>query len=339
MNVSSIWKPITLGRVSAITHKLQSRRYFAELSNGRNFPGFSGSLFRPSYAFNCNEWRELIQSELVSKWPTIKLVTWNINRLGCSKRRRKATEFLEEICLDQDFKRVPSIVCLQEVTPTFLELLKHTLWIQSHFQLTNIDSSCWLSRSNPPYGTLTLIDCRLPVSSTFRIPYKSKQGRDALFVDLLLENPFSRHPALVRVCNTHLESFNDCPPVRAGQLAMASTYVHARQVYAGIVAGDFNSIDPGIDPLLHLGNRLKDAYLEHGAQGDGNTWGMHSKRISTLNGRRAKLPLGRLDKICYAGEVRMGKPEAIRRNLTIDYPGRPHYVSDHLGLRATMELS
>jgi len=286
---------------------------------------------RSVYSFAQGKWRRSIPEKPVGRWSKIKLLTWNINCMTPDgpARMAMALEHLNALYLDRTFIKVPLIICFQEMTSTFLDIIQKTPWIQSHFQLTNTDPSCWSSN----FGTVTLIDRRLEVASDFRVPLKSNYGRDALFVDIKCENSSMAQSAIVRVCNTHLESFNHGSRLRPIQLALISQYLHVESVYAGIVAGDFNAINKNHDSKLHLENGLKDAYLEYGGKGKGFTWGMH-----LCNSQQRRYECNRLDKILHTSNIHVGKPKTFGRGLTIGDPMERRFVSDHLGVAATLRL-
>ncbi|KAL2058868.1 hypothetical protein ABVK25_000160 [Lepraria finkii] len=127
-----------------------------------------------------------------------------------------------------------------------LAIIQSTPWIQSHFPITDIDSSNWLSS----YGTITLISKGLPIRSVFRTRYWSDMGRDGLYVDI--RDKFT----VIRLWNTHLESLVAHPRFRPGQVELASQYLHGRFMDAGMIAGDFNAIEE-FDRTL---------YVEHGVE-------------------------------------------------------------------------
>ena len=328
-----------LGRAANATSEIWGPKRYTKLPNHRPFTICYKLQEDRGYTFASGEWQKSVQELPVSRWSKINLITWNIKRSDDPARPTKAIECLKNIGCDSQFDRVPLAICLQEVTQSSLDVIKSTSWVQANFQPTNIDSTSWSST----YGTITLIDRRLPIASTFRVPYQSKQGRDALFLDFHINQQSEPRTVPIRLCNTHLESFNDHPPVRAGQLTTASKYLHSDTVRAGIIAGDFNSVCPNVDDKLHLVNGLKDAFLEGGGKGQGLTWGMHSKRFYH---RRYKdknwlrtYRCGRFDKIMYTGDVEVSKPETFGRYLKVKVvPRGDCYVSDHLGLLATMEF-
>ena len=207
------------------------------------------------------------------------------------------------------------------MTISDLNIIQSNPWIRSSFYLTDLDSTNW---PDYRYGTLTLIDRRLPLNSVFRVPYASDMGRDALFVDIEAES------STLRVCNTHLESLALYPPLRPAQLKLASRYLRAPTVDSGVIAGDFNAIE-GFDLKLGEENALRDAYLEGGgeeAAEEGWTWGMQSPGT--------RFPCTRMDKILSCGRVHVKGLERFGAGLQIEGMelGEAQYATDHLGLMA-----
>ena len=242
-----------------------------------------------------------------------------------------ALNYLESITRNMS-PNSPVIIFFQEMVPSDLELIKSFLWIQSSFVLTDVSPYNWLSS----YGTTTLIDRRLPVSSVFRTRYASKMGRDALFVDILTPQAEGQKMDVLRLCNTHLESLRTNPPLRPAQVVLVSERLH--EVHSGVVAGDFNAIE-AFDLTLHVDNDLKDAYLENGGSEkgeDGWTWGMRSSE-----GLRQRFGCSRLDKILYCGRLKIRNVQRIGAGIRIetgDREGSGAYVTDHLGLMADLIL-
>jgi hypothetical protein len=195
------------------------------------------------------------------------------------------------------------------------------------------------------YGTTTLIDRRLGTENIFRVPFESKFGRDALFMDLALQNG-----KVLRICNVHLESLTSNPPMRPGQMGRVAGYLHdetsgvRKGVHAGIVVGDMNAIEP-FDRSLHTENRLRDAYLELGGKEDmeeGYTWGQNSS-VET----QEKYGGCRMDKVLYCGGVEVVLMERIGEGVIVEdeavreemqKKGLTGFVSDHLGLMVEMRL-
>lgn len=219
-----------------------------------------------------------------------------------------------------------------------LESLKKTQWIQEKFFLTDINNSHW---NEPYYGTTTLIDRRLAISTVFRTYYKSHYGRDGLFVDISLGREKAR---VLRLCNTHLESLVSKPPLRPEQVALAAQHLHADEAHAGVLAGDLNAIQP-FDQTLHSDHALRDAFLVLGGeegQEDGFTWGYQSREASMR-----KYGPSRMDKVLFCGNVNVRGLERIgvgarveegKREELRDLTDGLDWITDHYGLSVYLDI-
>ncbi|KAL8788210.1 MAG: hypothetical protein Q9195_007425 [Heterodermia aff. obscurata] len=273
---------------------------------------------QPFYTFHDGLWHPSTSHKapptpILTSLPPIKLLTWNIDFQTPlpSARMHAALTHLQTLL---PATSPPALILLQEMTPPDLHLIQSTPWIRTTFHLTDLSPTHW---PDPTYGTLTLIDRRLPLRAVFRVHYPSNMGRDALFTDI--------EPAF-RVCNTHLESLALHPPLRPAQLRVASRYLRDPTVDAGVIAGDFNAIE-GFDVGLGEGNGLRDAYVgEEGAE-EGWTWGMQSPGT--------RFPCCRMDKVLFCGSgVQVRGLERFGAGVSVEEEGERLFVTDHLGLMA-----
>lgn len=310
--VTTISKPI-------IVHKMSQQRLRRATSD------FYDPRPQPFFAFKDGTWQMSSGNEIptYTTLPTIKLLSWNIDfqASAAQARMERALDYLHELvsAIPPD---TPSIILLQEITSSDLDVVQGADWIQKHFHLTDLSARHWLSH----YGTITLVDRRLRISSVFRVRFESDMGRDALFVDVE-----DATPTTLRFCNAHLESLVARPPLRPAQVALASRYLKDPTVDGGVVAGDFNAIQD-FDKTLHAENGLKDAYLESGGEEtdqDGFTWGMQS-----WHGEGERYGSKRLDKVLFCGRVEVQNLEKIGAGIQIEGTGAGQYVTDHLGLMA-----
>ena len=119
---------------------------------------------------------------------TLRLLTWNVNHRvqHAESRMEHAIDHLKNIT-NKRMPEVPTIIFLQEITSSTLEITKGISWIQDHFRIMDINSQADWSFG---HGTLTIVDRRLSIISAWRVPYRNqtKQGRDASFIDLYLEH-------------------------------------------------------------------------------------------------------------------------------------------------------
>lgn len=278
---------------------------------------------QPFYGFKDGTWQKSNGNEIptYTTLPTIKIVSWNIDFQASASlaRMTRALSYLDEILrgLPSD---MPSMILLQEMTSSDLDIVKKAGWVQEKYQITDVSSKNWRAL----YGTVALVDRRLRIASVFRVLYASDMGRDALFVDIE-----DMTPTTLRFCNTHLESLTAEPPLRPAQVELAAKYLKDPAVDGALIAGDFNAIQD-FDKTLHAKNGLKDAYLENGGEEDhedGWTWGMQNPP-----GQRQKFPCTRMDKILYCGKAKVQSLERIGAGIKIENWREGQFVTDHLGL-------
>lgn len=235
-----------------------------------------------------------------------------------------------------------AVIFLQEMTPSDLSIIASTPWIRERFHITDVDPSNWATTH---YGTTTLVDRRLRITSVFRVHYaKTRMQRDGLFVDVA--GPAATGGKTVRLCNSHLESLALNPPFRPPQMELIARHLREEGVYAGLAAGDFNAIQP-FDRTLHTDNGLKDAYLELGGQEDskeGYTWG---KQASTKS--REQFGCSRMDKVFYCGGAEVVKFEQFGEDVMTEGEEECEFiiglgfdkawVTDHLGVMALVKFN
>lgn len=270
---------------------------------------------------------------------SIALYSWNIDFMlpFAEARMKPALAHLGNLIASTPSDTAP-IIFLQECTPSDLTTIAATLWIRERFYLTDLDATNWATNH---YGTVTLIDSRLPVTAAFRVHYsKTRMDRDALFVDVSLKGK------IVRLCNTHLESMTFNPPYRPPQMEIVAQYLREDKVHAGLAAGDFNAIQP-FDRTLHVDNGLKDAFLELGGKedsGEGYTWGQQA-----ATKLRDKFGCSRMDKLYFCGGTEVVKFERFGVDVLTEGEEESSqivalgfekaWVTDHLGIKAHVKIT
>lgn len=113
------------------------------------------------------------------------------------------------------------------------------------------------------------------IEQIFRVYYNSKFGRDVIFVDIAVAPALERSLTTkaesrlktLRIGSTQLESLVASPPLHPAQVPASTRHLKAPQVHAGIFASDFNAIQD-FDQIIHIKNKLKDAYLVLGGLED-----------------------------------------------------------------------
>jgi tyrosyl-DNA phosphodiesterase 2 len=269
----------------------------------------------------------------------LALYSWNIDFMLplAGPRMEAALHTLQDV-IGQQASTTATVIFLQECLQSDLATIAKQPWVRENFYMTDLDSTNWASDY---YGTVTLVDRRLLITSCFRVHYeKTRMERDGLFVDILVGGQ-----QRVRLCNTHLESMAMEPPFRPSQLKVVAEHLHAAGVHGAAVAGDFNAIQD-FDRTLHTDNGLKDAYLELGGQEDsedGYTWGQQAPTAL-----RERFGCSRMDKVFFRGGLQLeqfgrfgagvqldGEQGKSLVPLGIDKP----WITDHLGILAEFQVT
>jgi len=333
----------------AIKHTIEMRKPVSSV------PWKADEVWQQSFhgwSAEAKSWQPFKSSQRSSKRMNLKRIvvySWNIDFMlpHGDARMNAALKHLEELTQqDRSGDETAVVVNLQECVPSDLDIISEKEWIREGFYLSDIDTSAW---SSGAYGTTTLVDRRLDISSCFRVHYSAtKMERDALFFDVSTTagGPKSR------LCNTHLESLALEPPMRPSQMRLIASHMHDKDLGGAIVTGDFNAIQP-FDRTLHTDNNLKDAYLElSGQEGDGKgedtggyTWGQQA-----LPELRQLYGCSRMDKVFFCGDAlklvhfeRFGadiepdEEEARREIVSIGF--EKAWITDHLGVKALFEVA
>lgn len=256
-----------------------------------------------------------------------------------SSRMTKGFSHLRSLIDSGPRDSTASIIYLQECIDSDIELIASHSWVRENFHLSDIDISNWQSGH---YGTITLVDKRLPITSCFRVHYsQTRMERDGLFVDVRLGGK------TVRICNSHLESMAFEPPYRIPQMKLCAEYMRQPGIDSAIVAGDFNAIQD-FDRTLHEVNGLKDAYLELGGQehdaANGHTWGQQA-----ATNLRQQFGTSRMDKVYFCGGLELLSFERFGAGVCVDDEQEREaivklgfdepWITDHLGVKAVLTVS
>ncbi|EAL93660.1 endonuclease/exonuclease/phosphatase family protein [Aspergillus fumigatus Af293] len=328
---------------------------------------------QPFYHYFNNTWTPIRTSADITKTTStpnlhqthnktrIRLTTWNIDfqtPLG-RERMAAALEYLSDQHNTQPDNEIPSIIFLQEMVESDLQLIQESGWIREKFFITDISSDHWRGS----YGTTTMIDKHLVVRGVFRVPYSnSRMERDGLFVDIDVGRPGAEGERILRLCNTHLESLVSHPPRRPVQLRLASSFMHGPgpasepqdegmytppTPYAAILAGDLNAFALE-DRSAPEECGLRDAFLALGGREgteESFTWGQQ-----VPDWMRERFGCSRMDKILYCGGVEAKSLRRIGEGVTVmmtfnqseseyeDVSDEEVWVTDHLGLQGEFEI-
>ncbi|USW48697.1 Putative Endonuclease/exonuclease/phosphatase superfamily [Septoria linicola] len=279
------------------------------------------------YAYDGKKWvakdAGQAHSTVSDKITKLALCSWNIDFMlpFPDSRMKAALTYLQERTTGAE--ESATAIYLQECVASDIQLIADQPWIQQNFCLSDIGISSWQSDH---YGTVTLLDNRLPITSAFRVHYsETRMERDVLITDILLQN------RSIRLCNSHLESMAFEPPRRIPQMKLIASYMHSSSVDAAIVAGDFNAIQP-FDRTLHSDNNLSDAYIELGGKENdpnGHTWGQQAATVQRE--RDLARSFERFGRDVLVPDEEEGE---FIKNLGFEKA----WVTDHLGVEAVFEV-
>ncbi|KIM41279.1 hypothetical protein M413DRAFT_445317 [Hebeloma cylindrosporum] len=304
----------------------------------------------------------------------LSLISWNIDAFS-SRAISRAKLILNHVLEGQKY---PDILFLQEVTTDVRTSLLNDERVRSAFLVTDAEDKT--SFENVPFATMTLLSrARFSPSSSLdssaetglgdatvvegrgspdimrvagvsRLTLPSKYGRDALYVDIVINCPIAppgngtTTPTVLRLINVHLDSLRHTAHYRAQQLEILAHSLVEPGYHGGIIAGDFNAITPDDHALVDK-NGLVDVWVAlHGGRAgpaaNGATW-----RVNAVDPgeRRDGLGRGRLDKVVMKGlNLRAEEMEILRPGIIeVPCPGEKSEVipwSDHCGLRCTFTV-
>ena len=248
----------------------------------------------------------------------LTLVTWNVWFDPHHQARRVAMLLDALVAADAD------VVCLQEVTPALVALLRAADALRGYALLDDtLDAE-------ERYGTVIL--SRLPVRAWRRHELPTSMGRDLHLAEVTLPDGHC-----VAVGTVHLESRRWNGDVRAEQLDAAFPLLRDAAPDA-VLCGDFN-FDDGWDECarLHAAPDFRDLWPALGRGGPGYT--VDTRRNAMTAWHKGKEKQTRYDRVLVRSSGR-GAPRAIELLGTEAHPDDPAlFVSDHFGLRAVVELA
>jgi tyrosyl-DNA phosphodiesterase 2 len=297
-----------------------------------------------------------LTSRNIDTWTQrLSLISWNIDAFS-SRPVSRAKLILSHIL---EGPKSPDILFLQEVTPDVRASLLDDARVRVAFLVTDAEDQT--SFEDKPFATMTLLSSarfasgggsesgleslkegdgieggeNFMLGRVSRVTLPSKYRRDALYVDII---PPTAPGTVFRLVNVHLDSLWDTLHYRAQQMEILANVLREPGCGGGILAGDFNAINPEDDGLIDK-NELVDAWVAlHGrdrrADPDGATWGVGVER-------RGGLGPGRLDKVAMMG-LKAKEMEVLRPgHIEVPRPGeKPVEIpwSDHCGLRCTFTI-
>ncbi|KAL6058951.1 DUF504 domain-containing protein [Balamuthia mandrillaris] len=242
---------------------------------------------------------------------TLRFVTYNVWFAEQAWQERALALFREVQSRD------PHVVCLQEVTPRFLELLLKQTWVREHYFVSDSTGVTVV-----PYGVLML--SKWPMQELWLQSLPTAMGRRALFADLAAPLP-SASQKLIRVATVHLESMAS-RDVRKQQLGIIFPSLEAVDASAegSWFMGDFNfgAHTPENEDNLSLSPSFVDVWPELRPEEEGHTMPEFDRIDRVLVRSALWRPVG----------IEMIGTEEIS-----SLAGQKLRPSDHLGLYSTFE--
>jgi len=252
----------------------------------------------------------------------------------------------------------PTIVCLQEVKPSFINFLKENTFIQKNYLISDISGKTVI-----PYGVAILARIDANIHQTYALAeyeLTTRMSRKVLLLDF--QWPYSKH--MISVATVHLESLNNAP-TRQKQLReiykLISPKATSIPVDGAIVCGDFNFdatrnyIKDSGQPLENdlLSKELLPDYMDvyaalHKNEPIKDTWTFDTTTNPNLFGHReetmrydrimlspTKTVQPKMVAICANNPIKDEKGKEIQTKRDV----RAVFPSDHYGLIAEFELA
>ncbi|KAJ3187208.1 hypothetical protein HK101_009459 [Irineochytrium annulatum] len=287
----------------------------------------------------------------------LKIVTFNVWFDGMLQRQRAAA------LLSQVAEELPDVVCFQEVTRTFMDVLTSTKWWTGRYHICGKA----LAFEQYWYGVVTLVrkGAEVEVVGEEMVEFpKSEMGRRLLVVTLRgkvnaekkkrtdkkagSSKDLTPHLPTIKVAMSHFESMPNYAAVRRQQFSFAADIAKVRDDSAshdvGIICGDMNLCNDDEDRALEdVG--FRDCWRECHAEDT-----KEAKEAGFTFGRTWKKEFpGRIDRIGVhdgADEGGRGGPRAEVRVVECKLIGLKEmegfegaHPSDHLGVVATIEVT
>ncbi|ORX96990.1 DNase I-like protein [Basidiobolus meristosporus CBS 931.73] len=248
--------------------------------------------------------------------------TWKLCCYNISGSDEPLSEARIDAILHLLLKEDADVICLQEVTPEFVDQIKKELWVQQGYILSDIES-----QSLHPQGVFML--SRLPLHPFYETYLPSKQQKKMLYADVYINEQ-----SVVRIATSHLEGQRQ--NVREQQLESIRSVLlpesEKDKFVTSVICGDFNFAGPNEDSVLR-GANFVDAWVNkypENEKGAGYTLGVNYPSSNP----------SRNDRVYVCNHDKELQWEAVRFKLIGDEPiadgGEAKvFPSSHLGLSLT----
>jgi endonuclease/exonuclease/phosphatase family metal-dependent hydrolase len=266
-------------------------------------------IVRPARAWFAGDWRDA-PAPSPSPPRGTRLVTWNVWFGGHMWEERTAALLAELGRLR------PDVIALQEVTDPLLAALADEPWIQSGYQISDVDGT-----TMDAYGVVLL--SRIPLRRVRVVALPSEMGRRLVVGELAT--------GLV-VATVHLESTAPCIAERIAQLAIIQPYL-AGLGNDVVLVGDMN-FDAGDPETAAIDPSFVDAWPALRDAEPGFT--VDSEVNEMRFGVKGRASQKRIDRVFVRGAT--WRPQAIELLGTTAIDAAGTFVSDHFGLLATLAI-
>ncbi|KAJ3054231.1 hypothetical protein HK097_002347 [Rhizophlyctis rosea] len=227
-------------------------------------------------------------------------------------------------------KHQPEVVCIQEATEGFINLLKNDAVARERYiVLKNFVEGSW-------YGCLILVDrTKLDIVRATSVTFPTQMGRALIVVEVIGKKDVSNLP-LCRIATSHFESMHYSSETRFQQFTIASQIVKDTSIsnpFISVVCGDTNLELPNeVDLPQQVG--FRDSWLDtHPEEEVGHTWGITYPKMMRGEERPRKL-----DRVLYLEKEGV---KVVNIGLVGDQPvevdGHSIYPSDHIGIVAEFD--
>ncbi|MES1905134.1 MAG: Tyrosyl-DNA phosphodiesterase 2 [Paramarteilia canceri] len=255
------------------------------------------------------------------------ILTWNIDGLDERSQKSRFSAVLLEI---ESLK--PTVIHLQEVTETFLELFR-----SSNLALLYLVVEPEIC-DRTTYFVCTLYSKDIELITIQYICYeKSVMGRGMLICNFQLNNEIN-----LLSLNTHLESTSQYSGERIAQLAKAIKNISSvsfSNVDMAFIAGDLNLREKEVVQNKNLFLDLNDSWVESGKDASTQfTWDTKLNHNSMLNNKSFKIRM-RMDRIYF--KIR-DKSQIVQKSFNlcgkIFLKASQLFPSDHFGIFSVFKI-
>jgi tyrosyl-DNA phosphodiesterase 2 len=209
------------------------------------------------------------------------------------------------------------IICLQEVTPIYLELILNQPWVQANYYISD-----YTGQTVEPYGVLLL--SRIPIPKVFFYQLPTLMARKLLVITPEINGQ------VIQIATVHLESIRQSAATRKRQLELIFPIL-ARSSHA-VLMGDFNFCSTWLEENTNIDPHYQDLWAVLRSDEPGYT---EDTDINLMRwGATRKHKKVRFDRMLVRSPIPGWQPKSIELlGTTPVSPQEPDvFPSDHFGL-------